>query len=386
MARDRELQQRDAIDPERGARLEAMIRDGEISTITFDNSNFDRHGRVLDKGLFKELEQFRAADTLSLVISAVVLREIRQHLADAHTERLARLKALPRLARQYLRDAIDMDALERAVEDMPAGEKWADDEIEAFLEATGATVLETESVQINQVLDRYFSRRAPFASNGAKKAEFPDAIALQSLEDFAVATHTGILVVSLDGDWARFCSDSPSGYLHHVHWLPTALNLVSASQDGRRERTHALLARLNDQLASGDLPRELFALFKREIQGRGLVKAAYPGTIDVTAEIMRAEPNRCYYVGDPIVVRRDPKRIVATFEMQVHCTFHAQFSFYPPDSDVPYAQTNSQRGELIDTFVVADVTPDSLEFYLHVPDENLVIDFDPVNVPDPTAS
>ena len=79
----------------------------------------------------------------------------------------------------------------------------------SFIDKTGAEIIPaTGRVGLDEIIKKYFSAEAPFAPVGSKKNEFPDAIALMSLESWAKENQTTILAVSKDGDWKRFSDDS----------------------------------------------------------------------------------------------------------------------------------------------------------------------------------
>jgi hypothetical protein len=54
----------------------------------------------------------------------------------------------------------------------------------------------------------YFLNSPPFENTKDKKNEFPDAIALLSLESWAIANKTKVVVVSNDAGWERYCNQS----------------------------------------------------------------------------------------------------------------------------------------------------------------------------------
>jgi hypothetical protein len=59
---------------------------------------------------------------------------------------------------------------------------------------------------MDTVVDMYFKLKAPFEEK--KRAEFPDAIALVSLERWAELNKLKILVVSYDSGWEEYCASS----------------------------------------------------------------------------------------------------------------------------------------------------------------------------------
>ncbi|MCY1355644.1 PIN domain protein [compost metagenome] len=331
--------------------------------------------------LFKQLEQFREEGSLRLFVSTVVLAEMKQDLVEVHTQRLEKLKGLQKLAKQYLVDRIDLDELSAGLDSLPSAQDWAQAEIDEFMESTGAMELGTEDVELEKILSRYFSAEPPFASSGDKKAEFPDAIALESLEALVTKHGAGMLVVSKDSDWARFCEAAPSQDLHHVETMTSALDIINAAQEERRAGSQQLLRRLGEYLETDAFQARALAEFAREVQGRGRVKASYPPNIEVMAEIIREHPNRAHVGSRLLVLRQDPQKVAVFLELAVHCTFHAMFSFYASHADVPHAQTKSQRGVLVKTSVFATIETEGIDIEVRVDDADLVVDFDPVPLP-----
>lgn len=76
---------------------------------------------------------------------------------------------------------------------------------------------------MSQLIDLYFNKKPPFHNENPKKSEFPDAIALASLEAWSIKENRKILVVSRDGDWKSFCDQSNRLYL--LNDLATALEM-----------------------------------------------------------------------------------------------------------------------------------------------------------------
>jgi hypothetical protein len=108
-----------------------------------------------------------------------------------------------------------------------------------FIASTGTTILSPSGlVDAAELQRRYFEAEAPFSESGEKKAEFPDAIALLSLEGWAEKHDRHVLVVSHDNDWKNFCAGSRRlhiiGDLAHAIGLfqhaTAAANFVSALQ------------------------------------------------------------------------------------------------------------------------------------------------------------
>ena len=87
------------------------------------------------------------------------------------------------------------------------------------------------------LLRLYFSSSPPFGV-GKKKSEFPDAIALLSLERWAKSNGKHILAVSGDKDWAAFAEKSE--FIDIIAELGPAMALLQE----HTERAHAIAQRL----------------------------------------------------------------------------------------------------------------------------------------------
>ena len=88
-------------------------------------------------------------------------------------------------------------------------------------------------------MNRYFSGATPFAIVGKKKAEFPDAIALMSLEQWAKIHGKKMLVISNDADWQSFAD--ASDYLFCLKETPKALDHFNREAQFVGQRTLAFL-------------------------------------------------------------------------------------------------------------------------------------------------
>ena len=187
------------------------IAEGRIGAITLDTSSFGNPTEMsLEYGLYRRLEQFRRSD-VRFVLSDVVANELLAHLTKgAHDAQVAATKALKQVGNAW---QISRAQRERAVTVLfgeTTAEMCAKARLESFVERTGAvTTRAANSVDSGELVRRYFGRLPPFASaKESKKNEFPDALALISLDVWAKEAGTKVLVVSKDGDWISYCEDS----------------------------------------------------------------------------------------------------------------------------------------------------------------------------------
>lgn len=191
-------------------KINDLILSGEITALTIDTSIFERNSLALEGGLLAQLGQFREGE-FELVIANTVASEVKRHLAKNATE-----------ATKALRTALAHTAKHRALssahqEELIALAKFAtaDDDARArkrfddWAQQVGANVIhEDEFASIAEIMRRYEAGEPPFAETGEKKQEFPDAVALSTLEGWAEERDTRILAVAHDKDWQRYGAQS----------------------------------------------------------------------------------------------------------------------------------------------------------------------------------
>ncbi|MFC7420228.1 PIN domain-containing protein [Iodobacter arcticus] len=218
----------------------------KYGAITLDTSIFDQQGLKLDRGLMKTLEQFNGKP-IGLILSEIVVREVHKHLSKKVVETRAQLERAFHQSAEYL--PIDPSKLKDARANFIPNDSDQDiskEKVKSFVERTGAEVIKAEDyVDISNLIKRYFQAAPPFAETGKKKNEFPDAIALVSLESFAKKNNYKILAISADSDWAEFGKQS--------EWIDVIGDLsegIAAFQP--QEAAFKFCERLGGELLSGN--------------------------------------------------------------------------------------------------------------------------------------
>lgn len=310
-------------------KIKELLRQGQIGMLTFDTSTAVGLGTMLSRGLLAQLAQFKHS-RIRVVLSEIVVREIRRHIIDlleadkAGWPRIAgRMRHLPEIAE-------NVDTMDRALKGLISSQV-AQREIDQFLENTGADVILAGKTNLDMVLDLYFEGKVPFGL-GKKRCEFPDAIALLSLEEYAKAADRGIIVVSGDNDWIRFCETSESGHLFGVDTLTTALKILNESEAERVGRVEARKEGLLEALRGGELVLDVQRQLKRALMNE--TRARGTSHLDYVAEILRVEVGSPNF-SDPTIVRNDDDEFVMVVDMRPHCMFWAQFHFYDEDFSTP---------------------------------------------------
>lgn len=191
-------------------KINALILAGEITALTIDTSIFERNGLALESGMLAQLEQFRESE-FELVIANTVADEVKRHLAKNATDATKALRtALTHTAKHRALSAAHQDELialsnlASADDDARARKRFDD-----WAQRVGANVIhEDDFASIGEIMRRYEAGEPPFAETGEKKQEFPDAVALSTLEGWAEERGTRVLAVAHDKDWQRYGAQS----------------------------------------------------------------------------------------------------------------------------------------------------------------------------------
>lgn len=179
--------------------------------IAIDTSIFIRNGLRLESGLLGQLAQLKDKP-VDILISDIVKDELEKHLAKKVKEVSDGLmKSLEQAQEHHILSPSDTESLQ-------SKELVSEDDIkilvqqrvEDFIDATGAFVVSSaEYACLGSILNQYFINEPPFTETGKKKNEFPDAIALNTIENWAEENNIQVLAVSSDNDWKAYCDVSP---------------------------------------------------------------------------------------------------------------------------------------------------------------------------------
>ena len=197
--------------------------------VFLDAEVFVRFGFKYSSAPFKALTDLISKDRLNLVITDVVVREVDAQIEKAVCAAWAKHK-------RFLKDAqvLRSSTLEEIASKLEKFDKDAvignlKDNFRKFLTDNNARIVPTNEVALDDVMDDYFAGIPPFDTDN-KKAEFPDAITVKALSDWADSTGAQVLVVSGDKGVCEACK--PVASLIDNESVPAMLDNVS--NDDRR--------------------------------------------------------------------------------------------------------------------------------------------------------
>lgn len=180
----------------------------EYTAITLDTSIFDGNGLKLEQGLLGKMRQFKTIP-ISFVLTDVTINELTRHLEEKmKASKFSLEKALEDSKNHLLIPDSDLAAFKEIFSNLKDFKNAASKRVQDYIEMTGAIVLDTNNyVSIAEIRDAYFENKSPFAESGSKKNEFPDAISLIALRNWAEQNEHFVCAVSRDKDWKCFCDE-----------------------------------------------------------------------------------------------------------------------------------------------------------------------------------
>jgi hypothetical protein len=186
-----------------------MSEEQEYEALLIDTSIFDGNGLRLEKGLLGKLNQFKRSPVVFL-LPDVICGEIKTHLEKKIREsRSALEKAINEAGDHIFFEGSTFNEAKSLLLESKEIEGLAEERLKNFIENTGAVALECgDHLSVSELLKKYFANAAPFSESGKKKNEFPDAIVLMAVDEWAKKNNKSVLAIAKDGDWSRYCDSS----------------------------------------------------------------------------------------------------------------------------------------------------------------------------------
>lgn len=316
----------------------------KFGAITLDTSVIEALGTKLESGLLEQLSQF-VGSPIRVILSDIVIAELRTHLIEAGQAASNKLSSgLRGLKIGKLFTADQAEAVETVLEALSDVPGLVDARLERFRQMVAAEILPGSLADSGRLSALYFASQAPFGTNANKKHEFPDAIALLSIEQWARNHGTAVLVVAKDNDWAAYGASNPD-YLEVVDDLGTGLELLQEHADQVRARIVSLLATRQDvvqEIVSSAISGMAGWDVDAEFNSVGYAEISDAEFLPVEAEIVKEGE----FVNFAIVLAKEDA-IVVRIPVRVKGRVYGDFSISAWDSiDKDYVSLGGTRSEI----------------------------------------
>lgn len=179
----------------------------ETRNIFIDASIFIGQNYNYKSAVFENLRRLVSEGNANVYVTDITIREVRSHIVEDVSKAIQAKNKFQKDARIFRNiDEAPFEEFFHEVNEASAIETL-NHQLVRFLSEVSATVLSTSGVSIEAVFDKYFDKTPPFG-DGKKKAEFPDAFAIEALEDWCKENNEKIYVASTDPDLTNHCETS----------------------------------------------------------------------------------------------------------------------------------------------------------------------------------
>ena len=320
----------------------------QYDAITIDTNIFRQNGYRLESGMLAQLNQF-SGKVAGFVLSELVLRETERHMVENARAAHSRLvNAFQKSDDHHLFSSEKITSLRGNINDSKTPELAVAERLKTFLLNTGAEIVPSELANIKDLVKLYFQTDPPFESTGTKKHEFPDAIALLSLEEWAEENNCRILAVSDDKGWGDYAENSD--------WIDVETKLDKALEKFQQQ-AEEIINFFRSVLVNHDgseltgLQDEIASSIKSSIAAAAFQPIAESAS-ECEADDWSFECHSHEYLHDNDdiefhIVSSEDGRIVVNVPVEIAIFGECSFSFYAYDSsDSDYVHLNTRTIEI----------------------------------------
>lgn len=238
----------------------------EQMALSLDTNTYYNHRYNFNGGPLKLLEQFKEHKGV-IIQTEIVYYEGLKYLTNDVRENIQSIKTGARnlFRHNKLSEQERSEIIQRfGINEDPA--ITAKTTLDEFYDRTGTTVIDTASLlSTSTLLELYFRVQPPFEHKTEKKHEFPDAIALLCLNEWAEQNDKFVLVVTKDSGWKNFIEGKerlravdniadalelfqPIIMVHQLKSLIEERKILSPSEEFYPEIISAIIDHTNEQI------------------------------------------------------------------------------------------------------------------------------------------
>ncbi len=280
-----------------------------VPRVFLDTEVFIRGNFNYKSPRFMSLMPLASAGRIQVFLTELTLREIEANIRSRVDDAVTSIRPNTMLKNS---DLPHVKALFDKLDAAPI-QKELVGQFKKYLKATKATVLEVPPAVLPLVLDAYFEKQPPFGL-GKNKAEFPDALVLETLREWCAQNELDLAVVSPDKGVKAACDGDDA--LHQFDDIAQYLDALFASDE-------ALSSFVREMIPAAHGP--IFEKATEAFPNHGALLVDQDGevvAIELTHVVFDEEPE-----GLEIISLAPDK---AEVELAVSMTFLAELSFKKP--------------------------------------------------------
>ena len=275
-----------------------------LDTEVFIRGNFDYKSPQ-----FKSLMTQASTGRIKVFLTDLTLREIKANIRSRVNEAVKEIKP-----KAVLRNSGQphVKALFDKLDGTPIQEELVE-QLKKYLKAAKVTILAVPPTVLSLVVDAYFKKQPPFGP-GKNKAEFPDALVLETLREWCAKNELDMAVVSLDKGVKAACAEDDA-----LHQFDDILKYLDALFASNKEALSSFVRQMILATAHGPI----FEKAKEEFPRCGAILVDQDGEVDeisLTDVEFYQDPEE-----DVVIISLDQDR--AEVELAVSMTFRAELSY-----------------------------------------------------------
>jgi hypothetical protein len=169
-----------------------------IDTSAYESKNYQFGVHALGK-----LEEFIEQEALQLLITDVTVKEIESHLRKYSDESASKIKKIQKEA-MFLRNVPTLPC--HGIFTKVKGDDIYNiihEKFQTLLDQTSVEIISSSTVNPEIIFEKYFAQLPPFEKE-SKKHEFPDAFALEAVNQVSLTRKMPLYIISSDEDMASY--------------------------------------------------------------------------------------------------------------------------------------------------------------------------------------
>jgi hypothetical protein len=311
----------------------------DYGAITIDNASLKGEGYRFYEGILKQMRQFKDSP-VQVIQTDIVHNEAVKHIGQEINRTRASINSALRSATKQLKiDEPLIDKAKKLLSIEGEDSEIANDRLNKYYEwIDGKLITPKDYADFSLLMELYFEPKAPFETGKDKKNEFPDAIALLTIEGWAEKNDLNVIAVSQDRGWANYSKNS-----HRITVIPSlsealekfqphnkVANIIASIRaasllDEPNQILEEITAAISDSLDGIDISIEASSPFYYELED---VYATYHEHGFETDDKGFIKVN---------VIRIKNESIILKVTAKVECSVYATFDFSMKDhSDQDY--------------------------------------------------
>jgi PIN domain len=224
-----------------------MTKKLETRTVFMDTQAFMKQGLNFKNATLSKINSLGKTDCVNILITDIVKKEVQSKILD-NTEKTIKAKndLIVGLKKE---DCVDLVPLITNIESTTdenlkqiSINRW-----EQYIEDTKIEIISCKAVCTEEIVDAYFIGTFPFSA-GKKKNEFPDAISLTALKNWANQKNKTVYVISEDKDLKGFCDQHNN--LIHLEKITEFLDIYNNEEEKLTTVLHELIQKKIDEISS----------------------------------------------------------------------------------------------------------------------------------------